>query len=78
MQRIEGEGTQQANEIRGQIDAQIIRDYAAAISEAGEFYTFVRTLEAYQNAVGSDTKLILTTDSDFFKPHQTAHPREVT
>ena len=67
VERIEGEGKQKANETRGQIDAKIIRDYAAAIKETGEFYTFIRTLEAYENAVGNDTRLILTTDSEFFR-----------
>ncbi len=38
-----------------------------AIEQAGEFYTFVRTLEAYKKALGKDTRLILTTDSEFFR-----------
>jgi membrane protease subunit HflC len=67
VQRIEGEGKRQSNEIRGEVDAEIIREYADAINEVGDFYTFVRTLEAYQKAIGVDTRLILTTDSDFFK-----------
>ena len=67
VQRIEGKGQQQANETRGQADADIIRRYAAAIEEVGEFYAFTRTLEAYEKAVGQDTRLILTTDSDFWK-----------
>jgi membrane protease subunit HflC len=67
VQRIEGEGQQKANQIKGEVDAEIIRSYAQAITEAGEFYTFVRTLEAFKKALGSDTRLILTTDSDFFQ-----------
>ena len=31
--------------------------------ETGEFYTFVRTLEVYKEALKGDTRLILTTDS---------------
>ncbi len=65
VQRIEGEGKQKANELRGDADAEIIKMYAQAIEQAGEFYTFVRTLEAYKEALGRDTRLILTTDSDF-------------
>ncbi|MCI0465157.1 MAG: protease modulator HflC [Gemmataceae bacterium] len=67
VERIEGDGQRQANEIRGKVDAEIIRKYAQAIEEAGDFYTFVRTLEAYKNAIGSDTRLILTTDSEFLR-----------
>jgi membrane protease subunit HflC len=65
VQRIEGEGQRQANQIRGEVDAEIIRKYAQAIQEAGDFYTFVRTLEAYRNSIGGDTQMILTTDSEF-------------
>ncbi len=67
VERIEGEGTQRANELRGEADADIITMYAKAITEAGEFYTFVRTLDAYKDALGTDTRLILTTDSEFLK-----------
>jgi membrane protease subunit HflC len=67
VERIEGEGKQKANEIRGQADAQIITDYAKAIEKAGEFYTFIRTLEAYKVALGQDSRLILTTDSGFMR-----------
>lgn len=63
VQKILGEGQQEANRIRGEVDAEIIDAYAKAISEAGEFYNFVRTLEVYQKALKSNTRLILTTDS---------------
>jgi len=67
VQKIEGEGKGEANEIRGKVDAQIIQMYAEAIKETGEFYNFVRTLEAYKLALGSNTRLVLTTDSEMFK-----------
>ena len=67
VERIEGEGQQKASEIKGEADADVIRDYAKAIDEVGEFYTFVRTLEAYENGISTDSRMILTTDSDFFK-----------
>ncbi|MBN1347088.1 MAG: protease modulator HflC [Phycisphaerae bacterium] len=67
VQKIEGEGKQQSNEIRGRVDAEIITMYAKAITEAGPFYTFVRTLDVYREALGRDTQLILTTDTDFLR-----------
>ncbi|MFN4259639.1 MAG: protease modulator HflC [Gemmataceae bacterium] len=67
VQKIEGEGQRDANQIRGEVDAEIIRDYAAAIEKAGDFYYFVRMLEAYKRAIGHDTNLILTTDSEFLR-----------
>ncbi len=64
-ERIVGEGQRRANELRGEVDAELITQYAAAIQETGDFYNFVRTLEAYEKAITGDTKMILTTDSDF-------------
>jgi membrane protease subunit HflC len=65
--KIEGEGKGEANRIRGEVDAEIIEKYAEAIRETGDFYRFVRTLEAYQQALGPNTRLVLTTDSEMFK-----------
>ena len=67
MQRIEGEGKEESNRMRGAVEAEIITSYAKAIEQVGEFYTFTRTLEAYKKALGKDTRLILTTDSEFFR-----------
>ena len=66
VQKIEGEGKQEANILKGKADADIIDSYAKAIRETGDFYTFVRTLEAYKEALKGDTRLILTTDSPLF------------
>lgn len=67
VERILGEGSQKSNETRGNVDAEIIRDYAQAIEQMGDFYEFVRTLEAYEESIKSDTRLILTTESGMFK-----------
>jgi membrane protease subunit HflC len=61
--RIQGEGQQRSNETRGKVDAEIIRKFAAAINETGDFYIFLRQLEAARTALSSDTRLVLTTDS---------------
>ena len=63
VQKIEGEGKQEANILKGKADADIIDSYAKAMSEAGEFYNFIRTLDVYKEALKGDTRLILTTDS---------------
>ncbi len=68
VQKIEGEGKQEANILKGKADADIIDSYAKAIRESGDFYTFVRTLEAYREAFKSDnTRLILTTESSLLR-----------
>jgi membrane protease subunit HflC len=67
-EKIQGEGKQEANVLRGKVDAEVIDAYAKAIRETGEFYNFIRTLEAYKEAFkGENTRLILTTDSPMLR-----------
>lgn len=65
--KIEGEGQQKANEIRGRTDAKVIQQYADAMKRTGDFFSFVRTLEAYEKSIGPDSQLILSTKSPFFE-----------
>ncbi len=65
--KIEGLGQKQANELRGRADADVIHQYAEVVKEAGDFYHFTRTLQAFESSIGPDSQLILTTDSDFFR-----------
>ena len=65
--KIEGEGEQKSSEEKGKTDAEVIRRYAEALEQTGEFFTFVRTLEAYEKSIGPESQLILSTDSPFFK-----------
>lgn len=66
-ERIVGEGQRKASETKGKADADVIRRYAETIDRVGEFYTFVRTLEAYEKSLNSESRMILTTDSDFLR-----------
>ena len=74
VQKIEGEGKQEANILTGRVDAEIIDAYAKAIRETGEFYNFTRTLEVYKEALKGDTRLILTTDSDLLRMFKKLEP----
>ena len=65
--KIEGEGQQKASELKGKTDAEVIKRYADTLETTGEFYTFVRTIEAYEKSIGKDSQMILSTDSQFFK-----------
>jgi membrane protease subunit HflC len=67
VEKIQGEGTRQASILKGEVDAEIIEKYAAAIEDTGDFFQFVRTLEVYKKALSGDTRLILTTDSELLK-----------
>lgn len=67
LERIESEGYRTAEEIKGQANAEAVRIYAAAYEKAPEFYSFTKTLETYETTFNKQTRLILTTDGDFFK-----------
>jgi len=64
---IEAEAYRQSQEIRGRGDAEAIRIYAEAFQQDPDFYSLLRTLEAYEKTLGSETTLVLSTDSDFFR-----------
>lgn len=67
VEKIEGEGEEQSQIVRGQADAEIIQQYAEAIQKTGDFYNFIRTLEANKEALRGKSRLILTTDSELFR-----------
>jgi membrane protease subunit HflC len=56
-----------AETMRGTGDAEGIRIYAAAFGKDPEFYSFVRSLAAYEKSVGAESNLVLSTGSDLFK-----------
>jgi membrane protease subunit HflC len=67
---IESEAYKRIQTELGRADAESTRIYAEAYGatpEQEEFYQFTKTLEAYQDILGQDTSLILSTDSDLFK-----------
>ena len=52
---------------KGEADAKATAIFASAFSIDPEFYSFTKTLEIYNEALGKDSELILSTDSEFFK-----------
>jgi membrane protease subunit HflC len=65
---IEANAYREAEKIRGEGDAQSARIYAEAFNKDPEFYSFVRSLKAYQETFSSDGDImVLDSDSDFFK-----------
>lgn len=67
---IESKAYRQEQEIKGKADAEATSIYAAAYNAspvAAEFYQFTKTLETYQKALGKDSTVILTSDSDLFR-----------
>lgn len=70
VKRIQSEAYKQIQSIKGKADAQAADIYAKAYNQsaqAAEFYEFVKTMETYQEALSSDTTVILSTDSDLFR-----------
>jgi len=74
LQRITSEAYRTAQEIKGKADAEATTIYAEAYNKGPEFYSFLRTLEIYEDAMDEDTWLIMTSDSDFYKYMKTLSP----
>gem|GEM_PF-4191284 len=64
---ISSKAKREAEEIRGAAQGQATKIYNEAYGVDPEFYAFFRSMEAYGDAVGSGSTLILKSDSDFFK-----------
>ena len=56
-----------SQEISGEGDAKALEIYASGYKSDPEFYNFTRTLESYKKIIDNESKLILTTDSEFLK-----------
>ncbi len=67
LEKIRAEAYRKAQEIRGKADAEAIKIYADAYNKDPEFFSFVRTLESYKNAINKDTTLILSTENEFYR-----------
>ncbi|MEM7412979.1 MAG: protease modulator HflC [Myxococcota bacterium] len=52
---------------RGEGDAESTRIYAESYGEDPEFYSFLRSLEAYRKSIDSRTTLVLSPDTEFFQ-----------
>jgi membrane protease subunit HflC len=65
--RILSEAEREAKILRGEGDAEATRIYGEAIARDPEFYTFVRTLEAYRLFLDDKTTLVLPSDSELMK-----------
>ncbi|HEX9666092.1 MAG TPA: protease modulator HflC [Thermodesulfobacteriota bacterium] len=56
-----------SQKLSGEGDAKAAAIYSEAFDKDPEFYSFQRTLEAYENAVTPDTLFVIPSNSDFFK-----------
>jgi membrane protease subunit HflC len=67
LKKITSEAYKIAEEIKGKADAESTKLYAKAFGVDPEFYSFIKTLEIYSDALDKDSSLVLSTDSEFFK-----------
>jgi membrane protease subunit HflC len=67
LKKITSEAYKTAQELKGTADAESTRIFAEAFGRDPEFYSFTKTLELYGEALGKDSELVLSTDSEFFK-----------
>ena len=62
------EANRQSEQLRGQGDADRNRILAEAFGQDPEFFSFFRSMQAYETGLRSgDTRLVLSPDSDFFR-----------
>ena len=75
LKSIESEAYRRAEELKGKADAEAARIYADAFGRDPEFYSFVRSLEAYRSTVDGTTSLFLGTDAEFLRYLRSARAR---
>ena len=65
---IEANAYRDAQQIRGEGDARATAIYAAAFGQDPEFYSFTRSLRAYQDSFqGNGDIMLIQPDSEFFR-----------
>ena len=67
LKQITSEAYRTAQEIKGKADAGATNIFAKAFSVDPEFYSFVKTLEIYGEALNKDSSVVMSTNSDFLK-----------
>jgi membrane protease subunit HflC len=67
LKRIESDAYREAVQIRGKADAEAAAIYAEAYNRDSEFYAFLRTLESYRKAIKENSRLVISTDAEFYR-----------
>lgn len=67
LKEISSEAYRKVLEVRGAADAEAASIYAEAYNQDREFYTFLRTMESYKKAIQENGRLVISTDSEYYK-----------
>lgn len=66
LRRIRSEAFKTSTKIKGKADAEASKIYADAYNRDAEFYTFFRTLQSLEKTATGNSKMVISTDSEFF------------
>ncbi len=65
---LRGEAQRQADQVRGEGDAERNRIFAESFGKDPDFFAFYRSMQAYEAGLkGQDTRLVISPSSDFFR-----------
>jgi modulator of FtsH protease HflC len=67
LKEISSEAYRKALEVRGAADAEAASIYTNAYNQDKDFYAFLRTLESYKKSITKNGRLVISTDSDYYK-----------
>jgi len=70
------EAYRESKTLRGEGDAEATAVYAAAFGQDPEFYSFLRTLEAYERFLPGGNTLVLGADSELFRYLESPEPQK--
>ncbi|MFP3983392.1 MAG: protease modulator HflC [Desulfurivibrionaceae bacterium] len=64
---ISSSAQQKVEVIEGEADANATAIYAKAYKKDPEFYSFTKSLQSYEKSIGNNTRVIMSSDSEFYK-----------
>lgn len=65
--QLRAEAYRDAQQVKGESEAKAARIYAEAFESDADYYTFVRSMEAYEKMLGKNTTFVLSTDSPILR-----------
>ena len=67
LRRIRSEAYKTSQIIRGKADAKSTAIYAKSLGKDPKFYSFIRSMEAYRRSLRSNSRYLLSSDSEFLR-----------
>lgn len=67
LKEIQSKAYRKVQNIKGEAESKAISIYAYAFNKSPDFYRYIRTLRAYENTLSEDTKLLLSSESKFWR-----------